>query len=180
MKILFLPIDIKISELDISKLCTSTMLPSRYQSFWATQDIAQLNYPELANIINQLPFTKITKLYFKEQTTFVKPHCDVYPDMMFNDGEYQHILSNEPIGYRIVLTGDKNKIFIKSQGNFIQAILPKVPGCYVINSTESYHVVLDDPGRKIIYVRGFVDIEKHKNLITRSLNLYKDLAIVEN
>jgi len=179
MKILYLPIDITIPVFDISKLHSSVYTGARYQPYWRTEDISQIQYPELFEVIDQLPFIKVTNIYFKEQKEFVKAHYDVYPDMTFEDGEYQNILSNEPAGYRIVLIGKKDKIFIKSKGKFKPAVLPTVPGCYLINSTESYHMVLNDSGRKIIYVRGLIDPEKHKALIDRSFNLYKDLAIIE-
>lgn len=179
MKILYLPIDITVPEINVSEITSTISREGRYQPFWKTVDITDLRLANLQIIIDQLPFEKVTNIYFKEQTKPALPHYDVYPDMKFEDGEYKHILDNEPIGYRVVLIGNKDKVFIKSKETFKPAIVPNIPGCYLLNSTESLHMVKDDPGRKIIYFRGFVNKEKHRALIERSLEKYKHLAIIE-
>ena len=179
MKILFLPIDIEIPSLDISKITSSVVKEGKYQPFWKTIDITDLNLTELKLVLDQLPFKRITNIYFKEQTKFASPHYDVYPDMHFEENEYENILSNEPAGYRLVLIGERDKLYVKSQGIFKPAVVPNIPGCYLLNSTESLHMVHFDEGRKIIYIRGFVDSVRHQLLIKKSLSRYKDLAIIE-
>ena len=179
MKILFLPIDIEIPIIEISKITSSILKDGKYQPYWKSIDITDLNLPELNSVLDQLPFKKITNIYFKEQTKLAKPHYDVYPDMHFEENEYENILSNEPAGYRLVLIGKADKIYVKSQGRFKSAIVPTRPGCYVLNSTQALHMVNFDEGRKIIYIRGFLDSDKHQKLIEKSLVRYKDLAIIE-
>jgi hypothetical protein len=176
MKILYLPIDINLSNMIIPEVDFKNLVDGKYQPYWNTFKITDKN---LKYIFDQLPFEKITNVYFKEQQSIVKPHVDVYPDMTFEVGEYENILENEPAGYRIVLSGGTNKLFVKNGDEFKPAFLPTVPGCYLLNSTKGIHMVADDPGRKIIYVRGLIDPEKHRTLIDRSFNLYKDLAIIE-
>jgi len=109
----------------------------------------------------------------------VSPHYDVYPDMKFDEGEYANILNNEPAGYRLVIEGSTDTLHVKSGNTFELAQLPSVPGCYLLNSTAGLHMVKDDPGRKIIYVRGFINPDKHSALIDKSLKLYKDFALYD-
>jgi len=176
MKILYLPIDINLSNILISEVDFKNSMAGKYQPFWNTFKITDEN---LKHIFDQLPFEKITNIYFKEQRALVKPHVDVYPDMTFEVGEYENILKNEPAGYRIVLSGSPSKLFVKSGNEFKPAILPTVPGCYLLNSTEGIHMVSDDPGRKIIYIRGFINSEQHTALIQKSLERYSDYAIIK-
>jgi len=180
MKILFLPIDIEVPKIDMSKLKLADKKKGRYQPYWQTNDIIEITDDGLKSLLDQLPFEKLTNLYFKKQTRAALPHYDVYPDMHFAEGEYEHILKNEPAGYRIVLTGTNDKIFVKSQGKFKPALLPSIPSCYLLNSTEGLHMVNFDSERYIIYLRGFLDYDKHQSLIDKSLNRYSNLAIVEN
>jgi len=178
MKILFLPIDIEISKIDLSKINLSNLRGGKYQPFWKTNDITSTS-KELKLILDQLPFDRITKIYFKEQITFVGPHCDVYSDMEFEDGEYENIIKNDPSGYRIVLHGNNDSLYVKYQEEFKMAKLPTIPGCYLIHATEGCHLVKTDPGRKIIYVRGFINSKKHNILIEKSLHRYREFAIIE-
>ena len=179
MKLLYSPIDIDISKIDVSKITSSVLKEGKYQPYWKTKDITTIDLAEIQYIIEQLPFDRITNIYFKEQTAFAKPHYDVYPDMEFADGEYQHILDHEPAGYRIVLIGNNDRLYVRCNNKFKQAVMPTIPGCYVLNSTQGLHMVKNDVGRKIIYFRGFVDPIKHRMLIDKSLTIYKDLAIIE-
>lgn len=176
MKILFLPIDINIPKIDTIQP-PSIIMKGKYQPFWNTYSINESVDKSLEFVLSQLPFEKITNIYYKEQLGPVSPHCDVYADMHFEQGEYTNILDNEPAGYRLVLEGSSDALYVKSGETFKLARLPSVPGCYLLNSTAGIHMVKDDPRRKIIYVRGFINSDRHKALIDKSLKLYQDLAI---
>lgn len=179
MKILYLPILIDVPKFDNSKIVSYAIKSGRYQPYWKTLDITTLELPELNYLKEQLPFDKITNIYFKEQTTYAKPHYDVYSDMRFESGEYEHILNNEPAGYRIVLEGKSDSLYVKSRGDFRLAHLPNVPGCYVLNSTEGLHLVKNDPGRKILYIRGFLNKEKHESIIKQNYEKFKEFALLQ-
>jgi hypothetical protein len=97
--------------------------------------------------------------------------------MKFDENEFEHIRSNEPCGYRIVINGVLEKLHVKTNDNWVVAKLPYTPICYLINSTTLYHKVDDDPTRETIYVRGWIDREKHNNLIDTSLKKFKEYAI---
>lgn len=178
MNLLFLPIDIEIPKINVIHL-PSTIVKGKYQPFWNTVSIKESVDKNLEFVLSQLPFDKITNIYYKEQVGPASPHCDVYADMHFEQGEYSNILDNEPAGYRLVLEGSTDALYVKSGNTFELAQLPSVPSCYLLNSTAGVHMVKDDPGRKIIYVRGFINPDKHSAFINKSLTLYKDFALYD-
>lgn len=178
--LLFLPVDIN--------LCISRFLQKEdseknnyfnpwWNSTFINEDSIQKN--NFNKILNQLPFTKITRLFYKTQKTAVGRHVDVMPQMILEKDEYNHIRFNEPCGYRIVLNGGLDKLKIYSSNQCITAVLPSIPICYLINSSQLYHSVESDINRETIYIRGFLDLEKHKLLISKSLEKYKEYALYE-
>ena len=187
MKILFLPLDIEIPQIDISKIQSTINVingltyikTAQYQQYWDTSKITETVDDTLKSVLDQLPINKVTNVYYKEQRQAVSQHYDVYANMKFEEGEYSNIVDNEPAGYRLVLEGSTDVLYVKSGDTFKLAELPSVPCCYLINSTTGLHKVSDDPGRKIIYIRGFVDKARHRTLIEKSLNRYKNLSIIE-
>lgn len=181
MKLLFLPIDIEISEiiknLKVPKFIKSNI--GKYNPYWDSTPIKKM-HPEYDNIklvLDQLPFDEITTITHKIQSKEVLPHVDVYPDMEFSQGELENIKSNEPSGYRILINGSKNKLEIFDGQKWVFPDLPTIPCCYLINATELKHRVLPDENRELIYVRGFLNKEKHKKLIETSLEKYKNHAV---
>lgn len=180
MNILFLPIDIEIPKINISNIQSTILEKHNYQKYWNTTRINECVDKNLKFILDQLPIDQITHIYYKEQTRIVLPHYDVYPDMKFEEGEYKNILDNEPSGYRLVLEGSTDVLYVKSGNTFELAKMPSVPGCYLLNSTAGLHMVKDDPGRKIIYVRGFINPDKHNAIIDKSLKLYKNFALYDS
>lgn len=182
MKILFLPIDVEVPTFNLNFHSNEIRTGKYNQKYWNTTSIINeyKSIPELMFVLDQLPFIDITTIYFKKQQVKALPHIDVVSDMVLKKNEYQHYLENEPIGYRIVLQGSVDKISVKRNGVFEKTTLPKVPSCYVINSTSAWHTVEDDIDRRIIYIRGFVDKDKHQKLIEKSLSSYKNFALIEN
>jgi hypothetical protein len=179
MNLLFLPIDIDLSELEFSQEDRSIEL-REYNPYWSStpvdsQSILKNNFDK---ILNQLPFNQITTLTHKIQQKGVESHIDVYPSMTFKEGEFSHIKENEPCGYRFVLKGLADSLEIFNGQEWITASLPDIPCCYLLNSTSAYHRVKEDPNRETIYVRGFIDSEKHKKLINRSYKKYNEHAII--
>jgi hypothetical protein len=178
MKLLFLPIDIDLTGFDFKQYDRS-LENNQFNPYWDSTFISRdtIDKNNFDKILNQLPFTKITRLMFKTQKIAVGPHVDVMEKMILEDGEYDHISNNEPCGYRIVITGDRDKLNLKINDKFVTARLPSVPCCYVLNSTEALHSVDFDSYRETIYVRGFVDEIKNQTLLKKSLEKYKEFAI---
>jgi len=178
MNLLFLPIDIDLSRLNFYQKDRSIQL-KEYNPYWSSSPIDKdtIERTNFNEILNQLPFEKITTLTHKIQQKKVESHVDVYPSMTFEKHELAHILENEPCGYRFVLKGNINSIEIFNGNDWVTAEIPAVPCCYLLNSTNGYHRIKEDINRETIYVRGFVDPKKHKDLIDRSYKKYKNYAI---
>jgi hypothetical protein len=177
-KLIFLPVDIDLTEFIFTRHNHS--LEKNIFNLWWSASVISNNCVEKNNfkkILDQLPFTRITRITHKIQTNIVHPHVDVMKEMGLEDGEYQHLLNNEPCGYRIVIVGQNDKLKVHNGVEWVTAKLPEIPGCYLLDSITGLHKVDDDQNREIIYIRGFLDPIKHKEIINRSLEKYKNYAI---
>jgi hypothetical protein len=179
MKILFLPIDIDLSKLNFYQDPNATKTPN-WKTVWDGSFISKehITLTGLDQILNQLPYTKITRILFNPQLGSVLSHTDREPDSAYEPGEYSHATSVEPCGYRIVLKGQKDSLSFYDGEKWVTPELPSIPCCYVLDSTTAYHKVATDVGREVIWIRGFVDPEKHQDLINRSLLKYTPLMSV--
>ena len=178
MSILFLPIDIDLTDFTFEQAVDSQHLSSWYIPYWHTTQISQdtRSKNNLDRVLAQLPFKKITTMTYKRQECRVDEHVDVYSEMKMIDGELAHIRAHEPAGYRLVITGSNDALEVYNGERWIRAHTP-APGCYVINSTEGLHRVRADADRSLIYIRGILDTDAHNRLIAKSLKKYGDWAI---
>lgn len=178
MTILFMPIDIDLAGLKFSNQSDGHRITA-FNPYWTTTRVQESVADEtgLTQVLEQLPFDRITIVTHKVQERTVGAHIDVYPNMTFENKEYENICDNEPAGYRILLKGNLDKLEVFNGKSWITAPVPSSPGCYILNSTRAVHRVQDDPGREIIYVRGFLNLEKHRELLSRSYNKFKDNVI---
>ena len=176
--LLFLPIDIDLSELNFQQLDASNKSGS-WQGYWDATFISEetVKKTQFDKILNQLPFTKITRLFHKIQNKPVVSHLDCQSDMIYEDGEYEHLKSVEPGGYRLVLKGSPNALWLFDNKEWHNITLPSVPCCYVLNATAGYHKLDADFERETIYIRGYLDEARHQELLKRSFEKYKDYAI---
>jgi len=176
--LVFLPIDIDLTELNFKQLDNSKKSGS-WQGYWDASFISEetIKQTQFDKILDQLPLTKITRLFHKIQTKSVVSHLDCQDDMIYEDGEYEYLKSIEPGGYRLVLSGSPKALWVFDNKEWRNVTLPSVPCCYVLNATAGYHKLDMDPGRETIYMRGYVDELKHQELLKRSFEKYKDYAV---
>jgi len=172
MKLLFVPLDIKVTE-------TSFKLGKRENlnhPYWETNEVVgkENNYQNYRSLLDQIPIVNIIIFTHKFQQMVVKPHFD-YKDK--TSDLYNHTIKNEPAGYHVVLNGKCDSLEIYNGKEWINPILPKVPIAYLLNLTSCIHSVKEDILRETLYIQGWLDIEKHNQLIERSLKKYADLAI---
>lgn len=174
--LIFLPIELSIDQTVFDFEIQS--LPT-FNGLWETKFLtdSDLSRPEIKNLCDQLPFKKITLIKYNRQSKDVPPHVDVQPFYVREKNEYEHIRSNEPAGYRIVLLGSADKLEVFDGKNWKTALLPKVPFAYVLNSTVTKHRVIGETGRMSMYFRGFLDQDKHRKIIDINLKKYQDYAI---
>lgn len=174
--LIFLPIEITIDKttFDIEGPSHKT-----FGGLWDTKLVDESD-PEIVNIVEQLPYSKITWFKYNIQAKDVPPHVDVQYNFTRDRNEYQHIKENEPAGYRVVLSGSTDKLEIFDGKKWHIARLPACPFAYVINSTISLHRVIGEIGRRTLYFRGFLDEEKHQKIISKNLEKYQEYAIFRN
>lgn len=169
-KILFLPVDINLKEFAF-KQYDSSVENSAFNPYWNSSFISNdcIEKNNFKYVLDQLPFTRITRIIHKIQRVRVGPHVDVMTEMKLEDGEYKHFVDNEPCGYRIVINGSPNKLKVYNGQEWVIANLPNTPCCYLLNSTSGLHKVDADDNREVIYIRGYIDPVKHKEIIDRSI-----------
>jgi hypothetical protein len=176
--LLFLPIDIDLTELNFQQLDNSKKSGS-WQGYWDASFISNNTIEQTGfdKILNQLPLTKITRLFHKIQNKPVVSHLDCQEDMIYEEGEYEYLKNIEPGGYRVVLKGNPKALWVFDNKEWHNVILPSVPCCYVLNATACYHKLDADFERETIYMRGYVDQDRHQELLERSLEKYNNYAI---
>jgi hypothetical protein len=173
--LIFLPIEIDIPEtiFSIEKESIKT-----FNGLWDTKVLEEeINHPGIKYLADQLPYRTITLAKYNTQETDIPPHVDVQPTWTSTLDEYHHIKDNEPAGYRIILIGGKDKLEVHDGHQWKTAAVPSVPFAYLLNSTTYKHRVLSETGRKTLYFRGYLDLEKHQKIINDNLKKYSDYAI---
>jgi hypothetical protein len=176
MTLLFVPLDVNIpenSEFRLGDLHTSIR-----QHYWNTRTILgrENNYEEYKWLFDQLPFSYVDIFTYKVQKQEVGQHLD-HDIKKSTQEKIDLINSTEPSGYHIVLKGRNNTLEIYDGVDWITPILPEAPYAYALGLVTCLHRVREDTERTTLYIEGTLDIEKHKLLIERSVQKYKDLAI---
>ncbi len=178
--LLYLPIDVEIPSINLDREGLYKVPPQILQPKWWDTVVVNVD-PERMKlfkpIIDQLPYVSEPMIMHKFQNIPVGPHFDVYKAMRIPDEEFKNIQENEPCGYRMVISGNVDRLQILKGEEWLTPQLPSMPVCYLINSTALKHKVLDDPGREVAYFRGIIDPQKHKKLLERSFAKYGDLAV---
>ena len=172
--LLFVPLDIEVTE-------TSFELGEQkiyHQNYWETKAVIgkENNYKQYSSLLEQIPIANITLFTHKFQQMVVNPHYDYYPNV-HSMNEYKYFIQNEPAGYHVVLKGKCDSLEIYNGKDWVTPILPQTPIAYLLSLTSCLHRVKEDYLRETLYIQGWLDIEKHNQLIERSLKKYADLAI---
>jgi hypothetical protein len=163
-------------------------------------------HPELVNYVQTyFPFTEITLLKLVRANKDVKPHVDdSYVDYKGPSKDYNliskefrdHQVETDPCGYRLVIAGDRKSLYVcDGAPNVVDGELiygehtnkkycemPADTDCFVLKSYGSMHGVdktINDENRLLLFVIGWLDTEKHTNLIKKSMRKYNKYAITE-
>ena len=129
-----------------------------------------------------LPFTDYINIKIHHiQTTGMEMHVD-FGDPTKNESLYEHTQENEPCGYRMVIQGTKSgEVAVSRNDEIIVPRMPEDTDWYSISHTGTLHGTpsnIDDiKDRYVLFVQGWVDKEKNTELITRSLEKYKEYII---
>lgn len=184
--ILWLPIDLPkfpLPELDMethtswahwdfAKLTTNQETP--YSESHFKDDVNSV----LKDWFSNFPYKTIRNIKFNIQKDVVSDHIDftrpdIDPELHLNNSQ------NEPCGYRILVRGNrKDSMYVIDNGKKIYAEMPDDTDVYVLGHTSTLHGVDYEPGRVTIFTHFEIDTVKHQLLIERSLEKYKNYAIM--
>ena len=137
---------------------------------------AKNKYPKLCEYISHLPFTHISNVKINIQMEKVTPHIDFVTPKEGLD-LYKNNLNNEPCGYRIVVKGKNDVLKLHINEEVKTCYMPADTDCYVINHTSGKHSIDEDTGRVIVYVSGFIDKDKHLDILNKSIKKYSEYII---
>lgn len=140
------------------------------------KESSRINFPSLCNYIDTLPFDAISNVKINVQTQETAPHVDFTQPEQGKE-LWENSVNNEPCGYRIVIKGAPDVVKIHRGEEIVTTHLPDDTHTYVINQSSGLHSVVDDPGRITVYTTGFINEDKHDNLLEASLNKYSKYAI---
>lgn len=99
----------------------------------------------------------------------------------------QHQIENEPCGYRFIVNGSRNSLYMcknESGQEKYYCTIPNETDSWVLNNCSQPHGVdLQKPGidddRIIGQITGIVDVNKHKDLLARSRQKYKQYVVYQ-
>lgn len=137
--------------------------------------------PELAAMLQKLPYKLLTFAILLEQVEEVTQHVDAQKKDVITDPT-EVSLSLEPRRYNFLLTRHSEQSFYvceKYNSEKVYPIISKENPCFAF--CEKYHLHGADyigPGKVMILTGGILDREKHKETLARSLEKFKDQAII--
>lgn len=148
---------------------------------WKWTNDAKENCPELINYIETyLPFKKIKAASIMSSTGVVPEHFDMSPSASVEEKE--NYILNEPSLYRLVIDGEihQNSFYVvnKTTPQTFCNMPTDSPG-WAMGCYSCLHGNVEaTPHQKILlYIMGDLDPDKHKSLIERSVEKYKDYVI---
>lgn len=146
-------------------------------------ETAKKNYEPLMNyIVNFLPYDSFIHAKLMKAKVPAPPHLDFrFPEK--HPEVYQMTQKYEPAAYRIVIHGSRRgKLFLCNKEtsdpqNYIFPELPMDTDVYAMPYTNQYHGTFFEPDRLIVIVQGYLNPQKHLELLKKSLKRYKNYVI---
>jgi hypothetical protein len=125
-----------------------------------------------------LPFDKIINIKINNPIRTGGMHYDLV-DKDCNKELLDHHLSLEPTGYRLVLTGKKQgDLVVKVNNISVQTTLPDTTDWYILGHAITPHRLKNfDEDRLIVFCHGWINQEKHKELLAKSVEKYSQYAV---
>ena len=155
------------------------------------------NHPELVEFVKKhFPFSKIVSLELFKCVNDIPEHLDnsyLLDDTTLQDRNeddtnmyithefLKHQQETEPSGYRMMFFGDRQSLYYKIDGEKKYMNLPEETDSYVLQTYDAWHGLKrtqkDIDNRLVLFAVGCVDVDKHYNLINRSIEKYSDYCI---
>jgi hypothetical protein len=158
---------------------------------------AVAKYPELIEYITtQWPFEYFVYVKLIRANRNVDPHVDGnFVDDKGPVGNYNtitqeyldHQIATEPCGYRMILNGNRSSLYLCdtydptykqkdwSDINKQFCAIPEDTDCFVLRTNDSPHgvdYIEDDNQRLLLFAVGQLDVDKHNELLNRSVQKY--------
>lgn len=201
--IILLPIDLPKLSLDREKVLEYFDERKRPHQDWNWVPFKKMNqpidpdllkiFPELDEKLRELPLLDYDNnghFDFREQVVYNKPHQDPIAKSLVSEdlgpSAYKNLVMRDVLETFYVLPVSSNPDIIqydsrpKEELNPIFPILPNNTDWFVINNHIGYHgsFLVPTEYRKItMFIAGRLDIEKHLELVNRSIEKYKDYII---
>jgi hypothetical protein len=125
-----------------------------------------------------LPFDKLINIKINNPIRTGGMHYYLV-DKDCNKELLNHHLSLEPTGYRLVLTGKKQgDLVVKVNNISVQTTLPDTTDWYILGHAITPHRLKNfDEDRLIVFCHGWINQEKHKELLAKSVEKYSQYAV---
>ena len=129
-----------------------------------------------------LPFTDLVNIKIHHiTTTGMKLHVD-FGDPEKNLELFKHTNEHEPCGFRMIIKGTKSgDMVVSTNDKIIVPTMPDETDWYALNYTEGLHgsqpLSTDIDDRSVLFCMGWIDKDKHKELINRSIDKYSDFIV---
>lgn len=129
----------------------------------------ETEFPQLANVLKQLPFKQLTVSGMLYQLGDIPLHSDTHDPHE----------PTEPRRYTIYLTNPEyNTFYFERDGVKHFPKINKDYCCFVFNNRDIQHgALMGNREKMILTIAGILDNEKHDILLERSLNKFKDEAL---
>ena len=157
-------------------------------------------YPELISYIKKhWPFESFVYVKLFRAIDAVDPHVDGnYVDYTgptdkwntISEKYLQHQLDTEPCGYRMILKGNRKSIYMCEEYDYSRkdwtglqkeyVEIPEETDCFLLRTNESPHGVDSDlfGDRLLLFAIGYLNKEKHGQLIDKSKEKYEDYMVL--
>jgi hypothetical protein len=148
---------------------------------WRWTASAKANCPGLINYIeNFLPLTKIRGASVMSSKGTIPAHYDLSPTLP--DEEKQPYINNDPCMYRLLLDGNihQDSFFVRRDDKKYYVNMPSDAPGWAMGSFSCLHGNDEEtPYQKIIlYIIGEIDVDRHRELISKSYERYKEYAVL--
>jgi hypothetical protein len=153
---------------------------------WQWTDLSREHFPELIEWIETyLPFKKITDVPMVRNGNNLHAHIDqAYPAITAEQRKTWELIHSpyEPVHYRIVFDGRiEESTFVTNKYALdcpkIYLNMPEDTNSFCLGATNCYHGASKGDAKTLVAVFGFLDIERHSELIKRSLEKYSQYGV---
>lgn len=137
-------------------------------------------FPEIPYMLDQLPFKELSIVVLFKQHEQVSTHIDLQKWMNIQD-ESEIAFDLEPRRYNILMTKHHYKSFYICENQNSERIFPNIPAhrpCHALCESQHWHgAEYAGPDKIQLAVYGILDRPKHREMVRKNLEKFKDEVI---